>query len=388
MKRFIYIIVLICAPVYSYAQSFQDFMHSVNENNPRLQVLQKWLEAEAVLVRTGVYPSNPQLSYNYLFGNANTIGDQQEFEITQSFKLPGYYTSKSDVQQLKYEQKQVLATKEKREILYNAQVSYFNLVSLFKIQALMKVRQEEAMHLLTLLKQGYEAGEVSKPEYDKGRIFAVGVTSEWQKVQADIKIQQQYLMQLSGDFAISKYNYPAHWQLKPLDSIQINLMTNHPDLVAAQLGIQQAEKEIKFQKMNSLPLLEAGYKSEKIMNQQLQGIHAGISIPLWQNKNKVKYAKLQTEWSKVELLQKENSFKTQISALYNEAKALQYNYEQVKLIMEEEAVSESSMQLLESGQISFSEYLVDSNLIWETKKQFIENEKAYFVLLGKIKLFE
>jgi outer membrane protein, heavy metal efflux system len=41
-------------------------------------------------------------------GQPDAIGNQQELEITQSFKLPGYYTSKSAVQKLNFQQKQAL----------------------------------------------------------------------------------------------------------------------------------------------------------------------------------------------------------------------------------------------------------------------------------------
>lgn len=379
MKHTIIIILVLTAKL-SFGQSFDSFMQSVEQNNARLIVLDKWLDAEETKAKTGIYPDNPEVSYNYLFGNTDAIGDQQELEITQAFKLPGYYISKSAVQKLDFQQKQALAEKEKRDILHSARSTWFKLVWLTKKESLLQKRNEEAVKLVSLIKQGFEGGEFSKPVYDKARIYAIGVQTEFQKVQFEIEVQNQYLSQLNGGNSIDglNYEYPLEWELPELDSLLSNLTVNNPDLVMAQLAIQQSEKQIINQRMNSLPSFEAGYKSETILDQKLQGFHAGVSIPLWQNKNTVKYAKLQTETSKAYFSQQESKLKAKVSALYFEVKALNDSYQQMKSIMYEEQVSESSLELLQSGQISFTEYLVDTGLILENKLIYLNIEVSYY----------
>jgi outer membrane protein, heavy metal efflux system len=101
MKRKIYIILFLIAPLLGSTQNLDSFLKSVDQNHPRIVALEKWLEAEKTRARTGVYPDNPKISYDYLFGNTEAIGDQQEFEIMQSFKLPGYYSSKARIATIK-----------------------------------------------------------------------------------------------------------------------------------------------------------------------------------------------------------------------------------------------------------------------------------------------
>ena len=373
-----------------FGQSFDSFIQSIEQNNPRLTALQKWLEAEETKAKTGIYPDNPEVSYNYLWGNSKGIGNQRELEIYQSFKLPGYYTSKSAVQKRNFQQKQALAEKEKREILHAARTGWFNLVWLHKQEALLKKRKEDAEKLVAIMQEGFEGGEISKPAFDKVRIYTIGVQSEWQKVQSEIEVQNQYLRQLSGNNTIEGLviEYPLDWEVPVLESLLSNLAENNPELVMAQLGIQQAETEVKHQRINSLPSFKAGYKAETILDQKFQGFHAGISIPLWQNKNSVKHAKLQTEWSRANLSQHESEVKMQVSVLYYEILALDKNYKQMRQIMEEETVSGSSLELLHAGQMSFTDYLVDTELIWDTQSKFLLNENAYFELLSRLKAFE
>jgi len=270
MKSLIYTILFLAVTFSGFTQSFEGFMQSVEQNNPRLMALDKWLEAEATLAKTGIYPDNPEVSYNYLFGSPEAIGDQKELEITQSFRLPGYYTSKSALQKLDYQQKQALAEKEKQEILHAARRTYFSLVWLQKKEALLESRKENADKLLKLMKAGFDRGEISKPVYDKARIYAIGVQTDYQRLQSEMKVQHQYLQQLNGGKPIEglSFSYPLDWELPELDTLLTNLSAKNPNLIRAGLNIQQAEKEIEHQRIKSLPSFEAGYVSETILNQK------------------------------------------------------------------------------------------------------------------------
>ncbi|MCA1745871.1 MAG: TolC family protein [Bacteroidales bacterium] len=389
MRKTINILLLLCFSLPGFGQSLNHLMQSIEQNNTRLITLQKWLNAEETNARTGIYPNNPEDSYNHLWSGPDLPGQQKDLEITQSFKWPGYYTSKSAIQELDYQQKQALAEKEKRAILHTARSAYFQLVWLNKQKALLRNRKDDAEQLVTIMEEGFKGGEISKPVFDKTRIYSIGVQTEWQKTQSEIEVQKQYLRQLNGGHAIDNlvFEYPLNWELPDLDSLLANLAESHPDLTKAELGIRQSEKEVKHQKMNRLPTLAAGYRSETFMNQTLKGLHLGISIPLWQNAHTVKHARLQTEWAKANLAQQASELEMTASNLFHQASALHNNYQQMKAVMDEEQVSQSHLELLKAGQISFSEYLTDVRFIQETWMQFLETEYTYYELLSQLKSY-
>lgn len=372
-----------------FSQNLDSLLKSVEEKNPRLIALQKWLEVENAQAKTGIYPDNPEISYNYLFGSPEDIGDQQEFEIIQSFKLPGYYTSKSALQKVEYEQKKILALKEKKEVVYNMYSSYFNIVWLIKKENLIKKKKEESERLVSLMKEGFNRGEVSKPLYNQSRIYNIKIQNEWQKIKTDIQIEREQLKQLNGGDSINNliFEYPENWQLPLLDSLMAKLPEQNPDLQIAELGIKKNEESLKHQRLNNLPTFEIGYKSERILDQSLRGIHAGITIPLWQNSKRIKSARLQVELSQVELNQKKSELKSEILSLYNNSLNLYKNYRQIKELIEEEELSGSNLQLLESGQISFHEYLTEANLITGLMETYILAEKDYYIGILDLKMF-
>jgi outer membrane protein, heavy metal efflux system len=390
MKRITSTILFLTLSFIGFGQSFDSFMKAIEQNNPQILALEKWLEAEETKAKTGLYPNNPEVRYHYLLGSPKTIGNQQEFEISQSFKLPGYYTSRSAVQSLDFEQKLAIAEKERREILHVARTSLFNLISMHKMEALLQIRSADAEKLVAIMQQGFEAGEVSKPSFDRARIYAGVVRTEWQKVESEIQIHDSYLIQLNGGNPIEGFvlEYPVDWELPVMDTLLARLPQNDPDFALAQLGVQKAEKELKMSRMNNLPDFDLGYRYETILQQNQQGIFVGLSIPLWQNLNELKYAKLHIDWSKADLLHQESEARMMVSGLFYEAYAHKASYEQMKIIINEEQVSAGNMELLLKGQISFFEYLTDANLIWDGQRQFILHEKAYFELLSKLKTFE
>jgi outer membrane protein TolC len=163
-------------------------------------------------------------------------------------------------------------------------------------------------------------------------------------------------------------------------------MEFNPDIRIARLSMDLSGEKVKDENMNRLPIIEAGYKGETILNQKLQGIHTGISIPLWENKNKVKQAKIEVNWSQLNYDQIVSEITSNFKAVYSNAQAVLQNYMNIKEIAADPSLSESTFLLLKAGEISFPEYLSEVQLIFENQLNFLEVERDYFILLNKITL--
>ena len=388
MKQFIYVLLLLATSLPVRSQTLDGLINSVERNNFQLIAMQKWLEAERAKARTGIYPDNPEASYIYLWGNSEAFGNQQEFEFIQSFKMPGYYSSKSDIQQLRYGQKELMIQKASQEILHKVRATYLELAWLHKKVELLQKRKDESEKLVSVMGIGFQSGEISKPVYDKARIYHIGIRNELQKTITDIKVQKSLLQQLNGDIAIEamSFEYPFRWELPNLDSVLTQLSNKNIGILSARSNIDESEMKIKLEKKNNLPTMEAGYKSEAFLNQKLKGVHTGLTIPLWQNKNRVKQAKLEYEWSQASYHQVESLVRTEIIALYNSLKTTHDNYIEMKAILDEEQVTKNNIDLLQAGQISFPEFLMEIQFMFESQSNYLETEKEYFMLVSDLKL--
>ena len=160
----------------------------------------------------------------------------------------------------------------------------------------------------------------------------------------------------------------------------------NPDIRIANHKMDLSGQKVKVENINRLPKIEAGYKGETILNQKMQGIHTGISIPLWENKNKVKQARIEENWSQLNYDQVISEITSSLKATYSNAQAVLQNYLNIKEIAADPSLSESTFLLLKAGEISFPEYLSEVQLIFENQLDFLEVERDYFVLLNKINL--
>ena len=388
MRKIIYPLVIIFVQIPAFGQSLDSLLFSIQKNNHRLAAMEKWLEAEQARARTGIYPDNPELSYVYMWGNSEAFGDQKEFEVIQYFKFPGYYSSKGGVQKQELVRKQIMVQKTRQELLHNTRIAYFKIVWLEKKSKLLEARSQKSEKLVNIMESGFQSGEISKPVYDRARILNINLRNELEQILTNIEVQKDLLQQMNGDLQVGNisFTYPYHWDLLDLDSVLVMARNQNADLRMARAFVEENELNVKLEKMSSLPELQAGYTSQAFLNQKLKGIHAGVTIPLWQNKNQVKQAKLETEWSQVSAQQVESIVRSEIITLYNNLETTFKNYLELKEILAEEQVSENSLDLLQAGQISFPEYLMEIQFIFDSQNKYLEIEKRYFDLMSELML--
>jgi outer membrane protein TolC len=388
MRNLILIITLFSITIEVSAQDLDSLLRSVEQKNLRIAALQKFTESEQAGLKTDIYPDNPQITYKYLWGDNGAAGNLQEFEVIQPFRAPGYYSSKADIKKKQFLQVNLMAGMEKQEVLHNARSVYFEIVRLEQKKSLLENLKTETGKLAEMMKTGFEAGEFSKPVYDKARILSITVQNDFQKTVADIAVLKEQLWQINGGTSLEAlvFRYPENWLLPKYDSLINRVKAQNQGLQMAAAGTDEAEARIKFEKKNTLPVFEAGYKSESVANQHLRGVHGGITVPLWQNSNKVKQARLQADLSQAVYRQTETEIVAEVATFYNNAISLQNNMYQIKEVLGSEQVISGTLELLEAGQISFQEYLAEVQFLMDTKHSVIDMEFEYFKILSEIKL--
>ena len=388
MKNLIIVFSLLSFTISTKGQDLDSLLRSVEQKNLRIAALQKYTDAEQAGLKTDIYPDNPQVTYKYLWGNNDAAGNLQEFEVIQPFRAPGYYSAKVGIKKQQFLQTNLLVSMEKQEILHRTRTVYFDLVKLEQKKRLLENLGKETSKLAGLMKAGFESGEFSRPVYDKARVLNITVQNDYQKTVADIAVLKEQLWQLNGGNPIIglDFQYPANWLLPKYDSLINRVKAQNHGLLLAAAGNVEAEARLKFEKKNNLPVFEAGYKSESVANQHLRGIHGGITVPLWQNSNRVKQAKLQTDLSQAVYRQTETEVATEVATLFNQAQSLQNNVMQMKEVLGSEQLVSGSFELLQAGQISFQEYLAEIQFLSDSKLNMIEMEGDYYKTLSEIKL--
>jgi outer membrane protein TolC len=117
--------------------------------------------------------------------------------------------------------------------------------------------------------------------------------------------------------------------------------------------------------------------SEDVIGQRYQGITTGISIPLWQNKNKVKQAKAEVLAAEENVADSKQQFYSQLQIQYNRAIGLMANAERYRKTMETANNTVLLKKALDIGQISTLDYIIELGLYYDIVNRALEAERDY-----------
>jgi outer membrane protein TolC len=138
--------------------------------------------------------------------------------------------------------------------------------------------------------------------------------------------------------------------------------------------IEITQQQEKLNLAMSLPKMYTGYMSEKVVGVNYQGITVGISIPLWENKNTVKYAKAQT--TAIQSIVEDNklNFYHQLKIQHTRAISLQQSVNDYrnKIKIYDNLVFLD--KALKYGEISLTDYILELTNYYSSVNKLLETE--------------
>lgn len=360
--------------------SLQTVLDSVAANNLQIKASAENRDAEVAFTRTGLNPADPQVEYGYFPGSNDVIGNKSTLSVSQSFYFPTVYSRKKTGAKLSGEKSGELHRFNIRNVLIEAASQYIELVYLDKYAVELKKRAADAENVKTMFEKRLQAGDANQMEINKVRIEASRWANELSLNEARRTEKVQILAAMNGGraFVFANPEYPV-WQLLPVDSILSKAIQNDPVLKAMGYEQQIAGNNVKLQQSLWLPQFKAGYGQETIIDGSYRGVQAGISIPLWQNKNTVKYAESQQQATESSAFAYSQQLKSNIAAKYQVAVSLRNNFEGYQKIAESIQSQDLLKKSLGSGNISVLEYYRELSSWYETYDRYLVSAKDYYL---------
>lgn len=127
--------------------------------------------------------------------------------------------------------------------------------------------------------------------------------------------------------------------------------------------------------------------SENIIGEQLRGVIVGISLPLWENKNTVKYAKAQT--IALQSIEADNKiqFYNRLKALHTKAIGLQNNNIAYRRVLLRYDNSDLLKKALDKGEIGLVEYMLELSIYYESVNRLLLQELELNKTLAELKKY-
>jgi outer membrane protein, heavy metal efflux system len=359
---------------------------SVERNNKTLQAQSAYYESVNLSYQTGLTPYDPNVGFDYMIGSPVTAGNQVDFTVTQSFDFPTVYGNKKDLSQSQIGQSDYLYQATRQDVLLEAKLVCVELVYLNKRNNHLVQRVEYAERIFRDYNAKLEAGDASILEFNKAKINLINAQSEQRLNDGYIRALNEKLTQLNGGVSIF-FNDTVFTDLPDLPPFEeLSALYEAADPAMKSLEQQNiiVQQQIDLNKSLWLPTIETGYHYQAILGQTFNGIHVGMTIPLWENKNTV--AQKETE-----LVYTQNLIEEHQTGHYSEIKQLYERYLSLKTTYSEYlelAGSLSSVQMLElafkGGEISAIEYFGELSSYYTTYATMLQLEMEYYKVIAQL----
>jgi len=339
----------------------ESVLREIEQNNKELRAMVSYVESQRLELKSSNNLPDPQFGAYYLPFGEHSTGDYSEFQLSQTIEFPTVYGARGSLIDNQSIQLDLEYKSKRQDILAQAKSYCLNLIYLNKRLDTETLRVAQARQVYEQANELYEKEQVGILEFNKAKVFWMQEQFKVQQIESDKKNLSLLLANLNGGneviFSLNEYLAPLVLAVK--DSLWEDKLVNDPELMQLKQQESIAFQSLKLAKNKTLPNLTAGFNSQGISGERFSGVYAGVSIPLWTNKNKVKAAQSRVDY--------QVSFTSSRSMRASASFGKQYNDYQIMLTKFQEYQSTLSglnsdqllVQAYQLGEISFLEYYME-----------------------------
>jgi outer membrane protein TolC len=359
--------------------SLSHILEAIEQNNTTLKALREQTQSEQLENKTGVFLAGPEVDINYLWGNPVSVGNRTDITIRQSFDIPaitGMKTRAAGQQNrlldCQYRINRLAVLAEAKQ--YCNEIIYRN--ALLKTLA---TRLEHAETIAGSYRERLGKGDATLPELNKALLNLAAARGTIARVELERTAWLDELARLNGGAAVPLNDDDYGEQPLPADFEEwfAGIAATHPALAYAEQQVTLRKQQVTLQKALLLPVFSAGYMSERVTGQQYRGVSVGISLPLWENKNRVKQARAAVSAAEGQEADQRQQLYGQLYAAYRRAaslKALADDYRNALATLNNTTLLKKA---LDAGEISLLEYLLALEGYYATVNNALEAERDY-----------
>lgn len=361
----------------------------IEQNNTTLSALRKTVEAEKMGNKTGIQLENPEVEFHYLWGDPAAIGNRTDISVRQSFDFPSAYAYRNQIAEMKNEQVELEYKRQKMDIFRQVRLICAELTYQNALRAEYRKRRENAEQIAQSVATKLEVGEANILDQNKAKVTLLNTEAELRHIEIQRQTLLQQLATLNGgnEVVFNDSVFPAVVIDTDFEQWITQAAVNNPVLSWLKQEIEIAAKNTKLQTAQSLPKLNAGYMSEKVVGEQFQGLTVGISIPLFENKNTVKYARLKNEAVQNRQIDEKLRFYNEMKTLHTKAIALRQNIAEFRAQLSLQSDLALLRKALDKGSISLTEYLFELTVYYDSLEKLLEMERELSITNARLLVY-
>lgn len=387
MKNRLFLILATLTFSLGYSQSTIDtILTEIAKNNKTIQANTHYWNAQKMQYKTGNSLYNPTFEYDYMKGSPANAGNQTDIIVTQSFDFPTVYSKKIQLSKELTSQADLQLKAANQELLLEAKKICIELVYRNKLQIPLTKRKEVTEKWLANFKKKLATGDGTILDVNKAEIQLLEIKKQFQDNASIIAKLNEQLTSLNGGNVIN-FTDVVYFDVPAIPNFEtLEKEIEAQDFIRKTLEQEKVivQNQMDVSKALALPKMEVGYHYQGILGQTYNGIHTGISLPLWESKNTVKLQKAKMTFAESALTDHTNEHYYEIKQLYGRYESLKSiltDYEKINQSVEPILLLDKA---LSAGQISVLEYFVELNYYNDSQNSFLEIEKEYHEVVASL----
>ncbi|MFA5814962.1 MAG: TolC family protein [Bacteroidales bacterium] len=379
MRAFIITVIFLTTGCFSLlAQGSVDrIVAEIEKNNSGLSALRMKAEAQKLENKTGIYLKNPEIGFNYLWGNPTMIGNRIDISFKQTFDFPLAYRYKRDIADGRDQQVDIDYQQQRLGLITQVRLLCIDLAYTYALETEYTRRLAHAQSNVKSYQAKFDQGDTGILEINKARLNFLGIRREAEANGIEYQALLAELAALNGGIPIqwSESTYPSPGVPADFEQWYQKAEIGNPMLTWLRKEIEISQQQEKLQFALGLPKFSTGYLSEKIVSEHFQGITLGMSVPLWENKNAVKQAKAQS--LAVQDVERDHKlmFYNKLKMLHAKAVSLQQSVDDYRLALQNSDNASLLGKALEAGEISLIDYILELSLYYDSLTRLITADR-------------
>jgi outer membrane protein, heavy metal efflux system len=367
----------------------EQVLRKIENNNKSIQAQQQSLEARKMAFKSDMRLYNPNVEYDFLQGQPFSAGNQTDILVNQVFDFPTTYSRKKELASGQTTQAELDFLSGRQEILLEAQQTMLSLIYRYKLQQQIAERKSATEKLLQDFEKKLETGDGNILDVNKAKLQLIEINKDYQLNTSQINQLIQNLNGLNGGLEIefTANQYPEDISLPAFEEFYEELKSLDPMWRFYELESNTAKKQVEVMKAMALPKLEAGYRYQGILGATFQGFHVGTTIPLWENKYRVRQKEAELSFAGLQWIDYQNERYYALKQRYEQYEKLSSTlreYREVLGTLNSIAYLDKALAL---GHISTIEYFLESNYFYMAYTNYLQTENEYYQVKAELLRF-
>ena len=372
----------------SYAQtSIDNILATIQKNNKNILANTQYWEAKKLEYKTGLTLPNPSLQAQYLFGSPVGAGNQTDFFAVQPFDHPTSYKKRRELANLQGDMSLSKIMALRQDVLLEGKLVCIELVYRHKLRAYYAQHKARLDKLLQDFQTKLAKGDAIILDVNKTKLQLLENQQLQQSNAVDLQKLQTRLTELNAGQALvfTDTLYPPSLLLaQSFEQIEKEYESIDPLRQSLEHEKRIAEKQLELAKLWRLPKFEAGYHYQSILGQRFNGLHAGVTLPLWEQKFRKESLTAQTLYADISLQAHANTHFFEIKTLYDRQASLQKTLTDYQTAIS--GVSNTTLldKALALGQITTIEYFYEINFYQNALLSYLKTEWEYQAVVAEL----